>query len=97
MINEGIGIALYIDLYLRLLELYKFYMKKDIETIVKVYDDAMRRVLNPLGLLRDRAAYFYEIGKLKDALKDYKKLAEVSPNETVFKERVIELELRLGK
>jgi tetratricopeptide (TPR) repeat protein len=85
------------DLYLRLLELYKYYMKKDIETIVKVYDDAMKRVLNPVGLLRDRAAYFYEIGKLDDALKDYKKLAEVLPDETAFKERVTELELRLGK
>lgn len=86
-----------IDLYLRLLELYKFYIKKDIETIVKVYDDAMRRVLNPLGLLRDRAAYFYEIGRLEDALKDYKKLAEASPDESIFKERVSELELRLGE
>ncbi len=86
-----------IDLYLRILELYKFYMKKDVEAIVQIYNDAMKRVLNPFGLLRDRAAYYYELGKYEEALKDYETLAEKFPDTLAFKERVDELKLRIGK
>jgi tetratricopeptide (TPR) repeat protein len=86
-----------IDLYLRLLELYKYYMKKDVGTVLAVYENAMKYVLNPFDVLRDRAAYLYELGRFDDALKDYKKLAEKFPNNETFKEKVAELELRIGK
>lgn len=95
-LNEAITVSPGdLDLYLRLLELYKYYMKKDVETIVAVYDNAMKRVLNPFGLLRDRAAYYYELGRFEDALKDYEKLAEKFPDNTAFKDKIKELRLRI--
>jgi len=86
-----------IDLYTRLLELYKYYIKKDVATIAQVYDDAMKRVLDPWSLLRDRAAYYYELGKFEESLADYERLKEKFPDVSVFKDRVEELRLRMGK
>ena len=67
------------------------------ETIVAVYDNAMKRVLNPTGLLRDRASYYYELGKFEEALQDYERLHEVFPDTELFTNRIEEIKLRLGR
>lgn len=78
--------------YLLLIELYKYSMKKSEAEIVKVYQDALSRLVNTLPLLNSFAAYLRDTGQKQRALEFYRELSKALPDNQPYKLAIDELE-----
>jgi len=69
------------DLYIRLVELYKYDLNKSEEKILSVYDEGFSKTVNALPLAVSKAAYFKFIGKNDEAIDLYQKIYQETQDE----------------
>ncbi|MEK7211719.1 MAG: hypothetical protein AAB731_03735 [Patescibacteria group bacterium] len=81
------------QLYLRLIELYKDFMKKDEASVIAVYETGIQRLVNVLPLYNSYAAYLREINRLEESLDKYRILRKAAPDNPLYGQQVKELEL----
>ena len=84
-------------LYLGLIELYQYNLKKSEEEILAIYQEALKRVVENIDIVINYAAYLYQIGKKEDALKYYQTAFEKYPEATQIKEEIEKIKKELGK
>jgi|GEM_PF-4971676 tetratricopeptide (TPR) repeat protein len=83
------------QLYLRLIELYKDFMKKDETTIIATYETGIQRLVNVLPLYNSYAAYLREINRLDEALDKYQILHKAMPDNPIYAQLIKELEVAI--
>jgi len=80
------------QLYLRLIELYRDFMKKPESEIIAVYENALQRLVNVVPVFSDYAAYLKSISRLDEALDKYKLLLKAVPDNPIYAQEVKDLE-----
>ncbi len=85
------------QMYLALIDLYKYNLKKPEAEIVKVYQDGLARLINTLPLLNSFAAYLRDTGQRERAFDFYKELAKAVPDNQAYKQTIIELEKEIAR
>ena len=83
------------QLYLRLVELYKDFMKKDEAAVIAVYENAIQRLVNVLPVYNDYAAYLRQISRLDEALDKYEILHQAVPDYPAYTQAVKELQAQI--
>lgn len=82
------------SLYLALIEMYRYGMKKSPEVIIDIYEEALEKVKAKEKILNSYAPYLKEIGNYKLALFYFEQLAKVYPSEEIFKKEIFELKAK---
>ena len=85
------------NLYLGLIELYQYDLKKSEEEILAVYQEALKRVVENIDVIISYASYLYQIDKKEEALKYYQTAFEKYPEATQIKEEIERIKKELGK
>ena len=80
------------QLYLRLIELYRDFMKKSEAEVIAVYEDSLQRLVNVLPVFSDYAAYLKSINRLEEALDKYRLLLKAVPGNPIYTQEVKDLE-----
>jgi len=83
--------------YLALVDLYYYKLKLPKEDILAVFDVGMSSMINTVPLVSGRASYLRRIGEYAAALKDYRTLSKVFPQNAGYKEIIQELQSQLAK
>lgn len=83
------------QLYLRLVELYKDFMKKDEAAVIAVYENAIQRLVNVLPVYNDYAAYLRQINRADEALDKYEILHKAVPDNPAYTQAVKELQAQI--
>ena len=92
MIKESIEIAPgEAQLYLRLIELYREFMKKTDAEVIAVYENAIQRLVNVLPVYNSYAAYLRDIGRLDESLDKYEVLHKAMPDNQLYSQAINEL------
>jgi len=79
--------------YLKLMELYRYKMRKSADEIIQMLDRGIKKMFYPLILILRKASYLKEIGRYEEALKVYKDLVAGNPElAEKYGEQIIELE-----
>ena len=84
-------------LYLGLIELYQYDLKKSEEEILAIYQEALKRVVENIDVIISYASYLYQIDKKEEALKYYQTAFEKYPEATQIKEEIEKIKKELGK
>jgi len=84
-------------LYLGLIELYQYNLKKSEEEILAIYQEALKRVVENIDVIISYASYLYQIDKKEEALKYYQTAFEKYPEATQIKEEIEKIKKELGK
>ena len=85
------------NLYLGLIELYQYDLKKSEEEILAIYQEALKRVVENIDVIISYASYLYQIDKKEEALKYYQTAFEKYPEATQIKEEIERIKKELGK
>jgi len=85
------------NLYLGLIELYQYDLKKSEEEILAIYQEALKRVVENIDVIINYASYLYQIDKKEEALKYYQTAFEKYPEATQIKEEIERIKKELGK
>jgi len=85
------------NLYLGLIELYQYDLKKSEEEILAIYQEALKRVVENIDVIISYASYLYQIDKKEEALKYYQTAFEKYPEATQIKEEIEKIKKELGK
>jgi len=85
------------NLYLGLIELYQYDLKKSEEEILAIYQEALKRVVENIDVIISYASYLYQIDKKEEALKYYQMAFEKYPEATQIKEEIEKIKKELGK
>jgi tetratricopeptide (TPR) repeat protein len=72
------------ELYIRIVELYRYDMNKNPEDILAVYEEGFKRILSPTPLLVNKATYLRDIGRKDEAIKIFEDLFEQTQDETYY-------------
>ncbi|MFC1613039.1 tetratricopeptide repeat protein [Patescibacteria group bacterium] len=84
--------------YLKLMELYRYKMKKNSDEIVQMLDRGIKKMFYPLILILRKASYLKEIGQYEEALKVYNDLVSDDPeSEAKYGGQIREIEDMLTK
>lgn len=81
--------------YLYLVDLYSYKLGKSKAEILKIFEEGIKKMVNPISLIAGRAAYLRRIGDYTMALEDYKVLSQNYPNNQGYKEVIRELEAKI--
>ena len=81
--------------YLYLVDLYSYKMNKPKAEVLKVFEEGMKKMMNPALLISGRATYLNRIGDYEAALKDYEQLVTIFPNHQGYKDLVVELSAKI--
>ena len=84
-------------LYLGLIELYQYDLKKSEEEILAIYQEALKRVVENIDVIISYASYLYQIDKKEEALKYYQTAFEKYPEATQIKEEIEKIKGELKK
>ena len=84
-------------LYLGLIELYQYNLKKSEEEILAIYQEALKRVVENIDVIISYASYLYQIDKKEEALKYYQTAFEKYPEATQIKEEIEKIKGELKK
>lgn len=83
------------QLYLRLIELYRDFMKKSESEIIAVYENAIQRLVNVLPVYNSYAAYLRDIGRLEESLDKYEILHKAMPDNPLYAQIISELKIAI--
>jgi len=84
------------QLYLRLIELYRDFMKKSESEIIAVYENAIQRLVNVLPVYNAYAAYLRDIGRFEESLDKYEILYKAMPDNPLYAQTVKELRIKVA-
>lgn len=83
------------QLYLALVELYRYNLHKSADDIVKIYEEALNNIPAKEQILNSYAPYLKEIGNYKDALFYFEQLSKVYPDQDIFRQEIVELKTKV--
>ncbi|MFA5163156.1 MAG: hypothetical protein WC441_01350 [Patescibacteria group bacterium] len=93
--NNALKISNYSEssIYISKIDLYKNYLKKDNNSIISLYDEAVDNVvIDQMVVIADYASFLKSISKYRESLDYYRILSKSYPNNSRYRDEVVLLE-----